>query len=190
MIVRVRLLIFDLGDSPDYSVYSPPMVGEHELFILMGKGLGYLSLGVYSVLLALFWGPAFIVRNVARSFRELGVDSWPRANGTVTNRNVNAVHGWILDLAIGKLEYTYKVHGEYYAGTVTRQFPDEQAAWDFVDAHRDEPVVVRYRDEEPQVSRMLISDQGMGWATDREPGLLWQVWQHVRNEVRPRDGAR
>lgn len=162
------------------------MVGEHELFILIGKALGYLSLGVYSVLLAIFWGPAFIVRNLMRSFREFGVDSWPRANGSITNRKVNAVHGWILDYALGQLEYTYKVHGEYYAGTLTRQFPDEQAAWDFVDAHREEPVIVRYRDDKPEISILLVPDQGPGWMLNTDPGILNQVWQHIRNEVRPR----
>ena len=165
------------------------MFGEHELLILFARGLGYLSLGVYSVLLAIFWGPVFVLRNLARFFREFGVDSWPRANGSITKPNVNAVHGWIVDLAVGELEYTYKVHGEYYAGKMTRQFPDEQAAWDFVDAHRDEPVVVRYRDDKPQFSHLLVADQGMGWLTGRDPGVFWQVWQHVRNEVRPRARA-
>jgi len=162
------------------------MVGEHELFILFGKALGYLSLGVYSVLLAIFWGPALLLRNVARSFRELGVDSWPRANGSITNRRVNAIHGWILDFALGQLEYTYRVHGEYYVGTVIRQFPDEQAAWDFVDAHRDEPVIVRYRDDKPEASFLLIPDQRPGWMFSGGPGIVTQVWHHIRNEVRPR----
>jgi hypothetical protein len=166
------------------------MVGEHELFILMGKALGYLSLGVYSVLLAIFWWPVLLLRNIARSFREFGVDSWPRANGSITNRKVNAIHGWIVDYAVGQLEYTYKVHGDYYAGSITRQFPDEQVAWDFVDTHRDEPVLVRYRDDQPEISILMVSDQAHGWMLNVGPGVLAQVWQHVCNEVRPRSGAR
>ena len=160
------------------------MFGESELFILFGRGLCYLGLGVYSVLLAIFWGPALVLRNVVRSFREIGVDSWPRANGFVTNPKVNAVHGWILDYALGQVEYTYQVHGEYYAGTMIRQFPDEQVAWNFVDAHREEPVVVRYRDDKPEVSILLLPDQGPGWILNSGSGFLAHVWQHMRDELR------
>lgn len=166
------------------------MVGEEQFFILLGKALGYLSLGVYSVLLALFWGPAFVLRKIGASFRELGVDSWPRANGSITKRNVKAVHGWILDYALGELEYTYRVHGEYYSGSLTRQFPDEQVGWNFVDTHRDETVIVRYRDDKPEDSVLLVADQGVAWAPGPGPGLLSQVWQHLRNEIRPQAGAR
>jgi len=163
---------------------------EHEIFILFGRGLCYLGLGVYSVLLAIFWGPALVVRNVARFLRETGVDSWPRADGFITTPKVNAIHGWILDYAVGLVEYTYRVHGEYYAGTMARQFPDEQAAWDYVDSHRDEPVIVRYRDQKPEVSILLIADQGPGWMLDTGPGAFAQVWRHLCNEVRPRAGGR
>ena len=162
-----------------------PMLGEEQLFLLFGRGLCYLGLGVYSVFLAIFWGPALLVRNFARSLREMGVDSWPRADGSITASKVNAVHGWILDYAVGHVEYTYRVHGEYYAGKMTRQFADEQAAWDFVDAHRDETVVVRYRDDKPGISLFLIPDQGSGWMFDRRPGVLAQVWQHLRDELQP-----
>jgi hypothetical protein len=161
------------------------MLGEEQLFILFGRGLCYLGLGVYSVLLAMFWGPALILRNVARSFREIGVDSWPRAHGFITTSKVNAVHGWILDYAIGHVEYSYRVHGEYYAGSMTWQFPDEQAAWDFVDPHREEPVVVRYRDDKPGISIFLVPDQGPGWMFDGGPVVLAQVWQHLRDELQP-----
>src|SRR3974390_1263949 len=147
------------ADGVDRAYTRGLMVGGHELFILVGKALGYLSLGVYSVLLAIFWWPLLVLRNIARSFREFGVDSWPRANGSITNRKGNAIHGWIVDYALAEMEYTYKVHGDYFSGSMTRQFPDEQVAWDFVDTHRDEPVVVRYRDDKPEVSKLLVSDQ-------------------------------
>jgi hypothetical protein len=166
------------------------MVGEEYLLIWAGKAMGYVSLGVYSVLLAIFWWPALVLRKVATSFREFGVDSWPRANGSITKGNVKAAHGWILDLALGELEYTYRLRGEYYSGSMTRQFPDEQSAWDFVDSHRDEPVIVRYRDDKPEDSVLLVADQGVAWAPGPGPGLLSQVWQHLCNEIRPQAGAR
>jgi len=166
------------------------MVGEEYVFIWAGKALGYVSLGVYSVLLALCWWPALVLRKIATLFREFGVDSWPRANGSITKRNVRAAHGWILDHALGEFEYTYRVHGEYYSGSLTRQFPDEQVAWDFVDSHRDEPVIVRYRDDKPQVSVLLVADHGMAWQSGARSKLFPQVWQHLRNEIQPQAAAR
>lgn len=172
------------GSCAESQSILAPMLGEEQLFLLIGRGLCYLGLGIYSVFLAIFWGPLVFLRNLARSFQEIGVDSWPRADGFITTSKVNSVHGWILDYAVGHLEYSYRVHGEYYAGTTCRQFADEQAAWDFVDAHRGEPVVVRYRDDKPGISTFLVLDQP-GWSLDRRPGVFAQLWRHWRDELQP-----
>lgn len=108
------------------------------------KPLGYAVAFLYSLVIALFWIPAFLVRRLSRVLSEIGVDSWPRANGSITGSNVKVVHGWVADYALGRLDYSYRVAGEYYAGCITRLYPDEQAAWDFVDARQNKAVVVRY----------------------------------------------
>ena len=127
------------------------------------KPLGYAVAFLYSLVIALFWIPAFLVRRLSRVLSEIGVDSWPRANGSITGSNVKVVHGWVVDYALGRLDYAYRVAGEYYAGRITRQYPDEQAAWDFVDARQNKAVVVRYKDDQAQSSALRDVDQDLSW---------------------------
>lgn len=148
------------------------------------RGLRYPVAFVYSVIVAVFWVPAFILRRVGRFVREAGTDSWPQANGSITSANVKVIHGWVLDYALGQLHYSYRVAGEYYAGRITRQYPDEQAAWDFVDAHRGNSVVVRYKDDKAAVSALRNEDQKLSWTAGASPGFLAAVWRHWCDELR------
>jgi len=148
------------------------------------KGFVYAAAFFYSLVVAVLWLPAFILRRIARFLTEAGTDSWPRANGSITAFNVKVIHGWVVDYALGRLDYSYRVAGEYYAGSVTRQYPDEQAGWDFVDAHRNEPVIVRYRDDKSQISVLRAADQGPSWNSQPQAGLLEMVWRHLGDEVR------
>jgi hypothetical protein len=82
------------------------------------------------------------------------------------------------------LDYAYRVAGEYFAGSITRQYPDEQAAWDFVDAHQGKTVVVRCKDDKAQASALLDADQDPFWTDRNAPGLCAMVRQHWRDELR------
>ena len=148
------------------------------------KGFGYAVAFLYSLVVAVFWLPVLVLRRARRFAREAGVENWPRANGSVTAGNVKVIHGWVVDYALGQLDYSYRVAGEYYAGGITRQYPDEQAAWDFVDARRGKPVVVRYKDDHAQASVLRDADQELSWIHRTEPSLLAMVWQHWRDELR------
>ena len=149
------------------------------------RGVGYLAAFIYSIVVALIWLPVAALRRAARLLREFGVESWPRTDGSITSGNVKVIHGWILDYALGRLDYSYRVAGEYYAGAIVGQYPDEQAAWDFVDAYRDRPVVVRYKDNKPEVSVLRDADQDLPW-TGTGPGkdFFTMIWQHWRDELR------
>ena len=148
------------------------------------KVLGYAVAFLYSVVVAALWIPAFALRRTGRFVRQVGVESWPRANGSITAGSVKVIHGWVVDYALGRLDYSYRVAGEYYAGSFTRQYPDEQCAWDFVDAHRDRPVVVRYKDDNAQASALLDTDQDATWAEGSGEGQFAMVWRHWRDELR------
>jgi hypothetical protein len=138
----------------------------------------------YSLVVAVLWIPAFVLRGIGRSFKELGAESWPRANGSITNGNVRVIHGWIVDYAVGELEYSYRAASQYYAGRLARQFPDEQAAWDFVDGHRDQTVVIRYKDDRAESSALLESDQQPRWNGTPMLALVAMIRQHWRDELR------
>lgn len=147
------------------------------------RGLRYPVAFVYSVVVALLWIPAFVLRRLGRSFRELGAENWPQANGSITACNVRVIHGWILDYALGQLDYCYSAAGEYYAGSMVRQYPDEQAAWSFVDSRRDKAIVVRYKDDNAQASVVLDADQQPFWCGNMTPSFCSMVWHHWRDEV-------
>jgi hypothetical protein len=148
------------------------------------RGLPYVIAFFYSLAVALFWPAAFAIRRATRFLRELGADSWPRGNGSITGGDVKVVHGWVVDYALSRLDYNYRAAGEYYAGSITRQYPDEQAAWDFVDARRGKHIVARYKDDNAQVSVLLDTDQEHSWNNGNEPRLLASLRQHWRDELR------
>jgi hypothetical protein len=144
---------------------------------------------VYSIVIALIWFPAAVTRFLGRLLKEIGTDSWPRAEGTITSGDVRVIHGWLADYALGRLHYCYRIHGEYYSGHLVRQFADEQAAWDFVDSRRNKPVVVRCKDDRPDISVLRASDQLTYSGVEGKSGVGTQVWEHWRDELRgePRD---
>jgi len=171
------------GVSPA-GVYSLPPAMAYDSYPDEPKPLEYAAAFLYSLVIAAFFIPALVLRRAGRALRELGVDSWPRASGSITAGNVTVIHGWVVDYALGQLDYSYRVAGEYYAGCITRQYPDEQSAWNYVDARRNQPAVVRYKDDNAKSSALRDADQDPGWSTTAEPGLLAMVWQHWNDELR------
>ena len=152
--------------------------------------LEYVVALFYSVVVAVLWIPAWLFRKAGQLFREMGTDGWQRADGVITGGSVSVIHGWVVDHALGRLDYSYRVHGHYYAGSVTRQYPDEQAAWNYVDARRNKTVLIRYRDGQAEVSVLRDVDQDYGWQTVDTPQFLDAVWQHWKDELRPERSSR
>lgn len=139
---------------------------------------------IYSLVVAVWWAPALAVRRLGRVLREIGSENWQRANGSITAGDVTVIHGWIVDYALGRLDYSYTVAGDFYAGSFTRQYPDEQSAWDFVDANRGKHVIVRYKTNNAQASTLRDADQDLSWNGISDPSVLAMVWQHWRDELR------
>ena len=146
------------------------------------KAIGYIAALVYSIVVAMLWGPAFLARRFVRFVRETGTENWPRANGSITTGRVRVIRGWILDYAIGELDYNYTVRGEYYSGHLSRQFADEQAAWSFVDSVSGKSVVARYKDQNVSSSALREDDQEPSWLKQAAPGFLVQLQQHWADE--------
>lgn len=153
-------------------------------FLDRTKGLQYLVAFLYSLVVAVLWIPAFVIRRTYYFVRDVGTESWPQANGSITACDVKVIHGWVVDYAVGRLDYSYRVAGQYYAGSTTRQYPDEQAAWDFVDARRDKPIVMRYKDDNPPTSTVREADQEAAWIDGTGQSLFQMVSQHWRDELR------
>jgi hypothetical protein len=65
----------------------------------------------------------------------------------------------LAEQSLGEAAYSYLVEGERYAGYFSRQFVDEQDAWDYLRPLQGQPVFVRYKPGRPDVSAMRLTDQ-------------------------------
>ena len=61
----------------------------------------------------------------------------------------------------------------------SRQFVDEQAAWDFVQALEGTAVIVRYKRDHPEISALRVSDQ-MPTFNQAEASFWSQLWMLLK----------
>ncbi len=107
-----------------------------------------------------------------RSIRSAG---WPTAVGTVESVSVSTFS----EQSLAELAYSYIVEGERYAGHFSRQFADQQDAFDYVQPLKGRSIFVRYKPGDPSVSAVRLTEQDslihrqtrkfLGWA---DPPLL------------------
>jgi hypothetical protein len=57
------------------------------------------------------------------------------------------------------LAYSYTVEGERYPGHFSRQFADQQDAFDYVQPLKGRPIFVRYKPGHPNVSAVRLAEQ-------------------------------
>ena len=97
----------------------------------------------------------FFVTRVPEWIRSLRAAAWPMSQGTIDIAEVKTFG----DQAVAELGYSYVVRGERYAGYYSRQFADEQHAWDYLKGLTGQLVVVRYKDTDPNASALRACDQ-------------------------------
>jgi hypothetical protein len=100
----------------------------------------------------------FFVKSLPARVRALRSTSWPIAQGHIETVGVNTINTQ-KQIATANLGYSYYAEGELYSGYYSRQFHDEQAAWDYASGLKDKTVVVRYKPGHPEVSALRINDQ-------------------------------
>ena len=61
--------------------------------------------------------------------------------------------------SLAQLGYSYRGEGDRYSGYFSRQFADEQDAWDYIRPLREQTIFIRYRPANPCVSTVRTSDQ-------------------------------
>ena len=87
--------------------------------------------------------------------RSLRSGSWPISQGRIETVSVKTFR----EQALAELGYSYVVEGDRYSGYYSRQFADEQHAWDYVNALQGQLVVVRYKENDLNVSALRDTDQ-------------------------------
>lgn len=101
-----------------------------------------------------------------RLWRWRGSETWPAVQANIESvkvRRNDAIGDSLGGLhrrggVIGELAYSYSVAGEYYAGFYEAQFLSEKRAWDFVDQFKGKTIFVRYKPEDPTVSRVTETE--------------------------------
>ena len=115
----------------------------------------------------------FLVKRSPEWLRSIRGSQWPITTGTIETANVTPFGGQ----ALGELGYSYWVDGTRYAGYRTRQFADEQAAWDYVDSLKGKSVAVRYKPGAFEISTLRNQDQPPGCDLNRGSFVtgLWSL---------------
>ena len=101
----------------------------------------------------------FFVRNLPGRFRSWMSAGWQTVQGRIETVNVHTINVREGGDSTADLGYSYCVDKERYAGYYSRQFLDEQAAWDYADALKGQAVLARYKPSQPEVSALRPSDQ-------------------------------
>jgi hypothetical protein len=86
----------------------------------------------------------------------IGSTAWPMADGTIFDGAVQQddLLGWATELT-----YSYTALGDYYSGIFRRGFRRKKKAEAFLERFpRQTPVPVRFKSENPEISRLLLSD--------------------------------
>jgi len=90
---------------------------------------------------------------------EIKAKSWPYTKGTVEHAEARTEGEGKSAHWVGELTYSYSVDGQYYAGF--RQLPasSEDHAWDLVKGWKGSRLIVHYRQDKPEVSFIIMSEQ-------------------------------
>ena len=118
---------------------------------------------LWEYLRTVLWGCLFLtfvagwlfLKRLPALFRSICAANWPMVQGDIESATVTA----FAEQSLAQLGYSYRVEGERYSGYFSRQFADEQDAWDYIRPLREQTIFIRYRPANPCVSTVRTSDQ-------------------------------
>ena len=133
--------------------------------------VGYLSylaknylIQTWLLLLLIGW---FFLKSLPARLRAIRSSVWSMAEGRIETVAVDAIHAQ-KEIATANLGYSYYAEGELYSGYYSRQFHDEQQAWEYADNLKGRTVVVRYKPGHHEISALRIDDQPSDCKPDLE----------------------
>ena len=100
----------------------------------------------------------FFVKSLPARLRAIRSSAWSMAQGRIETVAVDAIHAQ-KEIATANLGYSYYAEGGLYSGYYSRQFHDEQRAWDYGNNLKGRTVVVRYKPGHDEISVLRINDQ-------------------------------
>jgi hypothetical protein len=111
---------------------------------------------IVAVAYLLLVAASLFLRRLPAWLRSIRGAGWPQAEGRVETLDVRTFS----EQSLGEVAYSYLVEGERYAGYFSRQFADEQDAWDFLRPLQGQSIFVRYKPGRPDISAVRVADQG------------------------------
>jgi len=87
--------------------------------------------------------------------RRIRSGNWASAIGRIEGGDVSVMRDGRREIVTCTLKYSYQVAGQYFGGNYSRQFGDEQAAYDYVDTRKGSQVEVRYDPRKPGSSVLM-----------------------------------
>jgi hypothetical protein len=117
---------------------------------------GFLRELLVAAAFAIFATVLLFLRRLPALIRSIRGAGWPTAHGRVESVKVQT----LAEQSLAEVAYSYLVEGERYAGYYSRQFADEQDAWDFLRPLQGQFIFVRYKPGCPEVSAVRVVDQG------------------------------
>jgi hypothetical protein len=87
--------------------------------------------------------------------RKFTSGSWSTTLGTVEGGEVSVLHSSKGEVATCTLNYSYRVNGDYYGGIHSRQFFDQQAAYDYIGSLKGKAAQIKYDPREPETSVLI-----------------------------------
>lgn len=111
-------------------------------------------------LLFLLVATLIVARLAARNYiKSLWAMGWSREQGRVEMTSVTARHARYFNFYVARLDYSYTVKTEYYAGYFEKIYLREGAADDFVSSMKSQIIWVRSNPNRPERSALLLQDQ-------------------------------
>ncbi len=110
----------------------------------------------------------FFIKSLPTRLRAVRGAAWPIAQGRIETVAVSAFNTQ-KQIATADLGYSYYAEGELYSGYYSRQFHDEQTAWDYASGLKDKTVLVRYKPRHPEVSTLRVNDQNADCKLNPKP---------------------
>jgi len=131
------------------STQMPHPYAQHSVLWEYGKDL------LWAFLFLTLEATWFFVKRLPDWFRSIRSARWPMVEGKIEALTVTT----FAEQSLARLAYSYLVDGERYSGYFTRQFADEQDAWDYVRPLKGWAIFVRHKPSNPAVPSVRIADQ-------------------------------
>ena len=135
-----------------YSVIEMMLPVNNPIIQLTGHYLLSPIAFLFVLVLVAVW---LLIKRLPALMRSMRGANWPTAVGKVETVGVRT----FVEQSLAEIGYSYFVEGDRHSGYFTRQFAEEQEAWNYATPLKGQSVTVRYKTGAPNISTLRLEDQ-------------------------------